>query len=108
MINIVKLNKINLNNDNIFNIKYKYNNKYLKQKIQILKGNEVYRIGDTINNTLKKNVVEEIINNKIYKNSILERYYRIKNINNNKNKNIRYNNLYNSMMEYLKEKNKEG
>ena len=59
----------------------KYNNiytiAYLKQNIKVLKNNEIYRVHDMMaKNNDKKGIVKEILDNDIYKGTILEEYVR--------------------------------
>ena len=59
----------------------KYNNiytiAYLKQNIKVLKNNEIYRVHDMMaKNNNKKGIAKEILDNDIYKGTILEEYVR--------------------------------
>lgn len=48
---------------------------YIKSKVKVLKGNEIYRVGDVKNFSDKMNVVREILSNKKYKNTILYDFF---------------------------------
>lgn len=45
------------------------------EKIKILKDNEIYRVFDLFNKPLKDKIVVELLNNDIYKDTIMRRYF---------------------------------
>ena len=100
MINLSNLKKFKLKNLEIKN----YNINIIEKQVKILKNNEVYRFGDAIHNTLKKNVREELRFNKIYSNTLLRKYYNT-NIFLNPNVKTRYRVLNNVTLQFIKENN---
>ena len=57
-------------------INNKWNIQTIKNKVKILKNNEIYRIGDILHiNNINSKIVKEIMSNEIYKNKLLYQYF---------------------------------
>ena len=95
-----------LNNHKLFkhNTNKMINVDYLKNKLVVLKDNEIYRYGDFIKNTQTHSVIIELLTNPIYNNTILKKYIEKKKDKFNLKKDINNRNLllYQVMIEYIK------